>query len=603
MKNIKFDLWGKLRKQGRVNNYWKTLYLTSPFPLLLFLVLIPVLLFLFRLVYPSLYSPNITEVFWHESYFQSSVFYVTLLFITFPLFVVPGYSMFVGNYQSYKHIIISERDKFRLILLFLSPFISLILIYQTLPGFFILISSQGYLIPLSPLIAFLLSQVAGAFSIIGIPISHLFKLQLPGKSLPPLIGFTYLRPLKDKVINLDVGAFSPRLKVVIDELNIWHSLVEVSAPTSRDIWHYAQGVHGEISQTWLRKTDNLMWKGVNDLRLEIAEIVNLHSQNIIFVSNTTRAIEVALETLQPKIIVTTDFEHPTEIRLMETWREKHSTKIFKVEVKDNSNQNLILWQDNFVDRFVSECVNRQASLALISHVSYVNGWILPIKEICQELSQKSPTTEVIIDGAHAVGNTAVDLSQIPFTFYAFSGHKWLFSSVNIGMLVLSNKVKNDRLMWNKLNNEIHESLSVHQDQPVDDESTSSINIDSMVAFSASVKSLKETKLENVMNNMVSLKKYFQRAASNYHSFRILDESAIKIPIVPGIINIQSGTRDLNYDELKIIEKTLEQKYGIIVNTIKSPSQNFPDVIRVCLPFYLWEHEVRKAVNAINKAFS
>jgi selenocysteine lyase/cysteine desulfurase len=600
VKNLRFEL-SRLRNQTKLQKYWKILYLTTPVSLS-FLVILPVLLAIFRLLNSSLYSPNTVQIFWNDSYFRPYALAILIALYAFPIILIPCYLWLFGGYQSYKHLLVSKQETIRLILIFLSPIVSWSLSYKTLPGFIIFVSSQGYLLPLYSLTAILLTQVASILTITGTPLSHIFRPQLRSVSLPSLIGFTYLRPCKDKAINLDVGAFSPRLKVVISELKIWHSLVENSAPTSRDIWHYAQGVHNNISPNWLSKTGNLLWKGVNDLRIEIASIIKLSQRNIIFVSSTTRAIQIALEALRPGSIVTTNFEHPTENCLMESSQKKYGTEIFKVEVKDNNDLNS--WKTNFTNRFVKECVDRQASVALISHVSSINGWILPIEEICHQLSIQSPATSIIIDGAHAIGNIDLDLSQIPFTFYAFSGHKWLFSSVNIGILVVSDSVLNNLSTYEKLKQEIHESLSIHEDNPIDnDESNSSINVDAMVSLSASVKLLNQAKLEYVIDNMASLKKHFCKAASNYNSFKILDESVTRIPIVPGILNIQSKNTNLSYNELKVIENKLEQKYGVIVNAIKSPSQNFPDVIRVCLPFYLWEHEVRKAVNAINKAFS
>jgi selenocysteine lyase/cysteine desulfurase len=595
----------KLRMPVKITSgYLKIIFLTSPVSLFLLLIF-TVLLYSFKLSHGSLYTPNILKIFWEDDFFFLHRLFSFLFFVSFSLVIVPTYSFFAGNYKLYSHLVVTKYDRIILFLMICSPFILFLISLWALPGFLIFLSSKGYASVPNAAITFLLGPIAGIFTLVGTSISQIIRKNVLPTGENSIVRYTYMRPSNNPVVNLDVGAFSPRLKVVEDELKIWHSLVNKSAPTSKNVWQYTQGVNDNIPKNWLRKTERLMWKGVQDLRLKIANLVGSDKQNIIFVSSTTRAIQIAIETLEPKgkNIVTTNFEHPTEKRLLEAASKKYGANIFVVEVK-SIGDSIDDWERNFIERFVNKCTDEQASLVLISHVCYGNGLILPIEKICVELLKKLPNIDIIIDGAHAAGHIDIDLSSLRCKFYAFGGHKWLFSSINIGILVASDSIIKDNYRSSLMIHEIHESLAIDESMLVSDDTSSSINIDAMVALAASVNYLSLLTFKSVMDNMKSLRKSTEQIAINYENFKILDKSDNGIPnnfISPGIVNIQSKRKFLSYDQLKSIEGELERKYKVIVHTVDI--QGFHPVIRICLPFYLHDTEVKKSLHFINKVFS
>jgi selenocysteine lyase/cysteine desulfurase len=604
MKKMKF-LLSNLKNPAKVkNSYVKIIYFTSPISLF-FLLGFTLILFIFRFRYGYLYTTNITSIFWSKDYFLYHRFFSALIFILVPFVIIPTYSSLVGEHKSYNNLFVTNYQTLIIGLIFILPFLFLGLNFWTLPGFMILLSSHGYLSLSIAFLAILTGPIAAFITITGTTIAVILKPVLSDDRTSKIDRFTYLRPRSSPIINLDVGAFSPRLKPVEDNLKNWHSLVNKSAPTSKLIWQYSRGEIDHLPPKWLKKTVGLAWTGVKDLRSAIADLIKADRQNIIFVSSTTRAIQIAIETLSPKDknIVTTNFEHPTEKRLLETTKIKYGVEIFTVEVKSQDDL-LSNWEEKFIERFVSTCIEKKASIVLISHVCYGNGLILPIEKICLELSTLPERINIIIDGAHAVGNIDVDLSKIKsFSFYAFGGHKWLFSSINIGILVASDDIMSSDNTKYLLTHEIHESLAVNEDRLKNDGMSSSINLDAMVALASSLKYLSLVRFEVINKNMKSLKKNMIRIAANHDDFKILEKDDIGIPndsFSPGIINIQSKNGFLSYDELKKIEKILECKYNIIVNAIDLVG--FYPVIRLCLPFYLLDSEVKRSLHAVNEVF-
>lgn len=69
--------------------------------------------------------------------------------------------------------------------------------------------------------------------------------------------------------------------------------------------------------------------------------------------------------------------------------------------------------------------NPSTLLASFSHITSIPAVILPVKELVQICHEKN--VMVLIDGAHALGQIALNIPEIGADFYVANGHKWLFS--------------------------------------------------------------------------------------------------------------------------------------------------------------------------------
>ncbi len=74
-----------------------------------------------------------------------------------------------------------------------------------------------------------------------------------------------------------------------------------------------------------------------------------------------------------------------------------------------------------VDKFKKALTN-DISLVCISHVCNETGAIHPVKEISDLCYRKQ--IRILIDGAQSTGHVPLNLNDIPFTYYSFSGHKF-----------------------------------------------------------------------------------------------------------------------------------------------------------------------------------
>ncbi|HWU04366.1 MAG TPA: aminotransferase class V-fold PLP-dependent enzyme [Novosphingobium sp.] len=166
-----------------------------------------------------------------------------------------------------------------------------------------------------------------------------------------------------------------------------------------------------------------------DCRERLGVLVGVSGHEIALTSGTTEGLAIALDRLDwlpGERIVTSDLEHPDVIALLEALKGRRGVDIVTVAMAG-------LDDAAAVEAF-AQVLAPGAKLALLSHVAFGSGRVLPIKAIAA--AAHAVGAQVVVDGAQAVGAIVVDVPALGADAYAFPGQKWLMGPEGSGALVL-----------------------------------------------------------------------------------------------------------------------------------------------------------------------
>jgi len=83
-------------------------------------------------------------------------------------------------------------------------------------------------------------------------------------------------------------------------------------------------------------------------------------------------------------------------------------------------------------RLFEENISDRTRLILMSHMVFLTGQILPVRDVVAMARKRG--IPVIVDGAHAFAHFEFQLADLDCDYYASSLHKWLFAPHGTGLL-------------------------------------------------------------------------------------------------------------------------------------------------------------------------
>jgi len=173
---------------------------------------------------------------------------------------------------------------------------------------------------------------------------------------------------------------------------------------------------------------------VKQARQQIADFINADSNELIFTSGATEAINIAIKGVaesyssKGKHIITLSTEHKA---VLDTCKdlERKGFEVTYLPVQKNGLIDLAEFEKS---------IRPDTILISVMYVNNETGVIQPIKEIAHIAHEKGAF--FMTDATQAVGKIDVDIADLGIDLLCFSGHK-MYAPKGIGALYVRNKVK------------------------------------------------------------------------------------------------------------------------------------------------------------------
>lgn len=152
-------------------------------------------------------------------------------------------------------------------------------------------------------------------------------------------------------------------------------------------------------------------------------------EQVVFTANCTHGLNIALATLvSPGMpVVISGFEHNAVTRTL------HGLKA-RITV---AGRRLFDWEDTLTQFDLA--LRRGVGAAVVTHVSNVFGYILPLTEIAGLCAARG--VPLVVDAAQSAGTQLIDMKQLEAAFVAMPGHKGLLGPQGTGLLLCGQQPK------------------------------------------------------------------------------------------------------------------------------------------------------------------
>ncbi len=178
---------------------------------------------------------------------------------------------------------------------------------------------------------------------------------------------------------------------------------------------------------------------VESVRRRLAQVFGCDSEEIALTRNASESLEICLLGFDLKPgdeVLTSNLDYPRMITTLQQRERRDGIKLIQIKPPHVPKDKKELF-DAFEGGITSK-----TKLILVSQVSFKNGQIFPVKDICN-LGRKHGIP-VIVDGAHAFCQFPFKHSDLACDYYGTSLHKWLMAPMGTGMLHV-NKAKIEAL--------------------------------------------------------------------------------------------------------------------------------------------------------------
>jgi len=323
-------------------------------------------------------------------------------------------------------------------------------------------------------------------------------------------------------------------------------------------------------------------------RETIAEFFNIpNSRNIVFTSNGTEAINLALK----------GFLKPGDHGIISSM--EHNSVVRPLNSLKNDGVNVTIVQCDKQGKlnpdYVFKEIKENTRLIVLTHASNVTGTILPVEEIGEIAAKKG--IPLLVDAAQTAGTIPIDVLRNNISLLACPGHKSLLGPQGTGFLYICEGFNLKPLIEGGTGS--NSELSEQPDFLPDRFQSGTLNTPGIAGLKAGIEFINKKSIQTIKEHEDMLSKTFINKLKEINRVRIYGPLSIKEKTAVVSFNIKGK-------DSADIATALDEKYQIMVRVGLHCSPHahktigtFPDgTIRVSFSIFNTVHEIDYFIDSL-----
>lgn len=258
----------------------------------------------------------------------------------------------------------------------------------------------------------------------------------------------------------DVGDFEKG--GAADDEQYWKKIAHKYYAVSRDYINLENGYYGiqpkPVLQAFQKNISTINAGGAKFARKiypekatavkkELADFLQVSDEEIIITRNATEALNIAIQGYPFKegdevLFCQLDYFSMIEAFRMLEKRGRVKVNTFDMPLMPKD-------EDEIVDLY-RQRITDKTRVILLTHVSNINGLIVPVAKITAMAKEKGIDT--IVDSAHALGQVKFNLPELGSHFIGLNLHKWIGNPIGAGVLyVKKERIKEMNVLFGDVN--------------------------------------------------------------------------------------------------------------------------------------------------------
>lgn len=171
-----------------------------------------------------------------------------------------------------------------------------------------------------------------------------------------------------------------------------------------------------------------------EIRRQLAELINADPESVAFTRNATEALQSLIRNynrLQPgDQVLISDLEYDTVKGAMRWLAGVRGVEVIELSHAHPASFDSLV--QTYRDAFAQY---PRLKLMALTHVTHRTGLVMPVAAIAK--AAREHEVDVILDGAHALGQIDFNLAELGIQFAGFNLHKWIGAPLTLGFLYIA----------------------------------------------------------------------------------------------------------------------------------------------------------------------